>query len=219
MTLFDDDAAGRLQRAEAAIAEALDGLDLPEQMEAINALQRCLHRHNPIPDPVGCVQFVPAEQVEANGYNPNHVAAPEMRLLYLSIKEDGYTQPIVACTRPSGGYEVVDGFHRHLIPERHRDIRERLHGYLPVTLISAPVEERMASTIRHNRARGKHGVAPMGDLVASLVRAGKPDDWIARHLGMEFDEVLRLKQVTGLAELFRDRDYSRSWTVGEEETP
>ena len=104
MTLFDDDAAGRLQRAEAAIAEALDGLDLPEQMEAINALQRCLHRHNPIPDPVGCVQFVPAEQVEANGYNPNHVAAPEMRLLYLSIKEDGYTQPIVACTRPSGGY-------------------------------------------------------------------------------------------------------------------
>ncbi len=203
----------KLARAREAIAEALAGLSADEQIDAINELQVCLHAHNPIKDPVGCVLWVREDAIHGNTYNPNHVAAPEMRLLYLSIKEDGYTQPIVAFPLGNGENEVVDGFHRHLIPQKHHDIRERLHGRLPVTLIRKPADERMASTIRHNRARGKHGVAPMSELVAALIRDGWPDDRIAKHLGMELDEVLRLKQVTGLPDLFRDRDYSRSWTV------
>lgn len=156
----------------------------------------------------------------ANDYNPNAVAPPEMRLLHDSIKEDGYTQPIVVYwDADQKRYIIVDGFHRHRVGKEYRDIRERCQGHLPVVVIDKPLEDRMASTIRHNRARGKHSVAGMTAIVVALVREGWTDAAIGQHLGMTAEEVLRLKQTSGLAEVFRHRSYSRSWTLAPEEVP
>jgi len=155
---------------------------------------------------------VPIEKVRANEYNPNKVAPPEMKLLYKSIKEDGYTMPIVCYyNKKDGMYDIVDGFHRYGIMLKHEDIRAREGGMLPVSLIDKPISERMASTIRHNRARGSHDVDLMSNIVAELVEMGKSDQWIARHLGMDAEELLRLKQITGLARLFSKEKFSKSW--------
>lgn len=157
--------------------------------------------------PVSRVQWVPVETIRANDYNPNQVAPPEMRLLELSIKSDGFTQPIVVWDT-GDGYEVVDGFHRHLIG------RKLGLSHLPVVIINqdrVDREDRIASTIRHNRARGKHTVAGMSDIVLDLARRNWSDAKIARELGMEPDEVLRMKQITGLAEMFADREFSEAW--------
>lgn len=162
--------------------------------------------------PVYSIIRVPVEKIRANEYNPNRVAPPEMKLLYESIKEDGYTMPIVCYYHKDDDmYEVVDGFHRYGIMLRHKDIYEREGGCMPVSVIDKPISERMASTIRHNRARGTHNIDLMSNIVAELVEMGKSDAWIARHLGMDIDEILRLKQITGLAALFADRDYSMAW--------
>lgn len=161
-------------------------------------------------DPVGAVRWVEADKVRANDYNPNQVAPPEMRLLHLSIQEDGITQPVV-CYRDGQEFEVVDGFHRNRIFKERPDVRKRLKGYMPVVLIDKPIKERIASTIRHNRARGKHCVEPMSDIVRRLAEAGLSDEEIARQIGMDDDEVLRMKQITGLPELFAGRDYSEGW--------
>lgn len=162
--------------------------------------------------PVYNVIRVPIEKIRANEYNPNRVAPPEMRLLYKSIKEDGYTMPIVCYYHEDDDmYEVVDGFHRYGIMLKHKDIYDREGGCLPVSVIDKPISERMASTIRHNRARGTHNIDLMSNIVAELVEMGKSDAWIARHLGMGIDEILRLKQITGLAALFADQDYSKAW--------
>ncbi|MHB8292108.1 MAG: IbrB-like domain-containing protein [bacterium] len=158
------------------------------------------------------VLSVPVEKIRANEYNPNAVAPPEMKLLYESIKEDGYTMPIVCYYRADEDvYEIVDGFHRYSIILNHKDIYERENGCLPVTVIDKPIGERMASTIRHNRARGSHDVDLMSNIVAELVKMGKSNTWISKNLGMDADEVLRLKQITGLAALFKDREFSKSW--------
>lgn len=158
--------------------------------------------------PVSRVQWVPVEQVFANDYNPNKVAPPEMKLLELSIREDGYTQPIVVW-RTDEGFEVVDGFHRYRIGT------EILHlSHLPVVVINEDRTDRgdrIASTIRHNRARGKHQIAAMSDIVVELARRNWTDSRIAKELGMDPDEVLRLKQITGLAELFADEEFSEAW--------
>jgi ParB-like chromosome segregation protein Spo0J len=187
-------------------------MDTGERIATLNELRGLLHGLSPQTEPVDYVRWVPADKVVANEYNPNKVAPPEMRLLHISIQEDGYTQPIV-CFYDKGNdqYVVVDGFHRTRVGTEKRDIRERIHGYLPIVVIDKPLDERMASTIRHNRARGKHAVSPMSDLVAALYRGGWADDRIAKELGMELDEVLRLKQITGLPEIFADREYSRAW--------
>lgn len=162
--------------------------------------------------PVYNVISVPLEKIRANEYNPNAVAPPEMKLLYESIKEDGYTMPIVCFyNKEDDVYEIVDGFHRYSILLKHKDIYERERGCLPVSVIDKPISERMASTIRHNRARGSHDVDLMSNIVAELVEMGKSNQWIAKKLGMEADEVLRLKQITGLASLFKDNDFSKSW--------
>lgn len=162
--------------------------------------------------PVYNVIRVPVEKIRANEYNPNKVARPEMELLYQSIKEDGYTMPIVCYYHAEDDmYEIVDGFHRYTIILRHKDIFEREGGCLPVSVIDKPISERMASTIRHNRARGTHNIDLMSSIVAELVEMGKSDAWIARHLGMDVDEILRLKQITGLAALFADKEFSRAW--------
>lgn len=159
--------------------------------------------------PVYNIKKVPLEKIRANAYNPNHVATPEMKLLYDSIKEDGYTMPIVCYyVEENNTYEIVDGFHRYLTMKNHKDIYDREGGCLPVSVIDKPLSERMASTIRHNRARGSHDVDLMSNIVGELHELGKTDNWIMKHLGMEADEVLRLKQISGLASLFKDKDFS-----------
>lgn len=165
--------------------------------------------------PVYGVRRVPIEKVRANEYNPNRVAPPEMRLLYDSIKQDGYTMPIVCYYNEKDDmYEIVDGFHRYTVMLQHQDIYDREHGTLPVSVIDKPIDERMASTIRHNRARGTHDVDLMSNIVAELHKIGRSDAWLAKHLGMDQDEILRLKQITGLAEAFKDHEFSRSWEPG-----
>lgn len=163
--------------------------------------------------PVYGVIPVPIERIRGNVYNPNNVAPPEMKLLYESIKEDGYTMPVVVfpIDDPDYDYEIVDGFHRHLVMMTHKDIYDREQGLLPCSILNKEVSDRMASTIRHNRARGTHDVKLMQGIVAELVQMGKGDLWIMKKLGMTADEVLRMKQLTGLQSLFKDREFSKAW--------
>ncbi|MDR2583467.1 MAG: ParB/RepB/Spo0J family partition protein [Fibromonadaceae bacterium] len=164
--------------------------------------------------PVYNVKAIPVEKLRANEYNPNNVAPTEMELLYRSIKEDGYTMPIVVYYHEEEDvYEIVDGFHRYSIILKYEDIYEREKGLLPCSIIEKPISERIASTIRHNRARGSHDVDLMSNIVAELVELGKSDNWISKYLGMSKDEILRLKQVTGIAALFKDQEFSKSWVV------
>lgn len=158
------------------------------------------------------VVAVPFEKIVPNTYNPNSVAPPEMKLLYDSIKEDGYTMPIVCYYSPKEDlYAIVDGFHRWRVMKEHADIYEREKGLLPVTVIDKPLSNRMASTIRHNRARGSHDVGLMSNIIKELHELGRSDAWISKHLGMDKDEILRLKQITGLAALFRDIKFGQAW--------
>lgn len=190
----------------------INSLEKEEKIEYINKVKMALHEISPFKDePTDCVVWVKAEKVQANEYNPNKVAGPEMRLLYTSIKEDGYTQPIVTCPIENGQREVVDGFHRNRIGKEHKDIMKRVQGYLPVTTVIKTLEERMASTIRHNRARGTHQIRSMSEIVLDLTRAGWNEETICKQLGMELDEVIRLKQITGLKEAFQNHDFSKSW--------
>ena len=164
--------------------------------------------------PVYNIKKVPIEKIQANSYNPNHVAPPEMRLLYQSIKKDGYTMPIVCYyLEDEDKYEIVDGFHRYTTMLKHKDIYERDEGCLPVSVIDKPISDRMASTIRHNRARGSHDIELMTNIVAELVDSGMSDTWIMKNIGMDADELLRLKQISGLASLFKDKEFSKSWVV------
>lgn len=161
--------------------------------------------------PVYKVLAVPIDKIQANSYNPNSVAAPEMKLLYQSIKEDGYTMPVVCYYLSEiDKYEIVDGFHRYTIMKTHKDIFEREKGHLPVVVIQKDESNRMASTIRHNRARGSHSIDLMSNIVSELTKAGMSDAWILKNIGMDADELLRLKQVSGLAELFKDNEFSNS---------
>lgn len=162
--------------------------------------------------PVYDVKRVPIEKVTANDYNPNSVAPPEMALLETSIWEDGYTQPVVVVRdEENDKYVVVDGFHRYCILRDSKRINERENGHLPVVVLNKEMHDRMASTIRHNRARGSHNIELMSTIVAELVEMGKGDHWICKHIGMSVDELLRLKQITGVAALFQNQDFSKSW--------
>lgn len=171
--------------------------------------------------PVYNVRAVPFDKVKANDYNPNKVAPPEMALLETSIWEDGYTQPIVTYYDSNNDvYIVVDGFHRYLTMKNSDRIRERENNLLPIVVIEKEIGDRMASTIRHNRARGTHNIELMSVIVSELVEMGKGDPWICKHIGMSADELLRLKQITGLASLFQNKDFSDSWEadVNEDES-
>jgi len=169
---------------------------------------------NSYKSPVYNVLRVSVDKIHANSYNPNSVAPPEMKLLELSIWEDGYTMPIVCYHIPeSDTYEIVDGYHRYTTMIRSERIRDREHGFLPVVVIDKDISGRMASTIRHNRARGSHSVELMSTIVAELVDSGMSDQWILRHIGMDRDELLRLKQITGIAGLFKDVEFSEAFGV------
>jgi ParB-like chromosome segregation protein Spo0J len=202
----------------AALAEQISLLPLADKVAALNDVRAALHEVSPFKsEPVDFVRWVPSSSVYANDYNPNSVAPPEMELLRLSIDADGYTQPIVAM-RDSGAEinEVIDGFHRHRVGKECKDIQARVHGYLPLVNINADrrdKSDRMASTIRHNRARGKHQVEAMSDIVVELKRRNWSDEKIAKNLGMDADEVLRLCQINGIAEAFKDQDFSEAWEV------
>ena len=169
-------------------------------------------KSNGFVSPAYGVRAVPFDEIVPNTYNPNTVAPPEMRLLYDSIREDGYTMPIVCYhDRENDTYIIVDGFHRWRIMRDYPDIYEREKGMLPVSVIDKPISGRMASTVRHNRARGTHSVDLMSNIIKELHEVGRSDAWISRHLGMDRDEILRLKQITGLAALFRDMDFGKAW--------
>lgn len=187
-----------------------------QRIEAINQVKLALHQISPLKEnPVDCVLWVKADTLLANDYNPNVVAPPEMTLLKKSIEADGYTQPIV--TYDLGDHrEIVDGFHRSRVGKETKVIRQQLHGYLPVTTIRVEREnreDRIAATIRHNRARGRHQVDNMSEIVVELSRRNWSNEKIGRELGMEADEVLRLKQISGLAELFADKEFSVAWEI------
>ncbi len=194
----------------------LEQMPLDERIETINELRAMLHAHSPFAgEPVDLVRWVRADSVSANDYNPNSVAPPEMALLEQSILADGYTQPIVTWPTETGR-EVIDGFHRNRVGKESAVVRERTLGYLPVVTINDDRQDkgdRIAATIRHNRARGKHKVEAMSDIVIELKRRNWSDDKIAKNLGMDADEILRLTQITGLAEMFADQEFSASWDL------
>jgi ParB-like chromosome segregation protein Spo0J len=180
-----------------------------KKKEAVPDGQQQLAFQEPFVSPVYNVRRVPVDKVRANTYNPNHVAPPEMRLLETSIWEDGYTMPCVCYYIPDKDiYEIVDGYHRFMVLKTSKRIFEREQGMLPVVVIEKDLSNRMASTIRHNRARGSHSIDLMVNIVAELNRAGMTDEWIQKNIGMDKDELLRLKQISGLMDLFKDREFT-----------
>jgi ParB-like chromosome segregation protein Spo0J len=196
------------------IIEAINLLDEDGKIEAINEIKLQLHNASPLKgEPVDCVLWVKSDNVQANDYNPNSVAPPEMELLEVSILEDGYTQPIVTFS-DEGHRTVVDGFHRNRVGKESKLVRERIRGYLPVVTINSDRTgkgDRIASTIRHNRARGKHKIDAMSEIIIDLKRRNWSNEKISRELGMDADEILRLAQITGLAEMFADTDFTEAW--------
>jgi len=202
------------------LLEELAQKPLDEQVQTMNLMRKLIHDSGPFKhEPVDYVKWVRNDELKANDYNPNRVAPPEMELLKVSILNDGYTQPIVSWPKDAG-YEVVDGFHRNRVGKECEEVREKVKGYLPITVINAEREDRgdrIASTIRHNRARGKHVVEGMSDIVLELKNRNWKNERIARELGMELDEILRLCQITGLEGLFSDQDFSKSWDIEDAE--
>ncbi len=205
--------SGCLNAVKAALTE-IEAMPLAEKVEAINAMRAAIHAVSPFQsEPVDFVMWTPAPAVQANDYNPNSVAPPEMELLRLSIMADGYTQPVVTHNE-EGQIVVVDGFHRTRVGKECKDVQKRVQGYLPIVCVrleQSDRSDRMAATIRHNRARGKHKVEAMSDIVLELKRRNWSDEKIGKNLGMEPDEVLRLTQISGLAEMFADREFSEAW--------
>ena len=200
---------------QSEIINALRYLSLEDKVDIINEIKKMLHEVSPFnTEPVDCVLWVRNDSVHANDYNPNSVAPPEMELLRLSISNDGYTQPIVSMDNNNGTREVIDGFHRNRVGKECDDIQKRVHGYLPVVTIRESQKgqnDRVASTIRHNRARGKHKVESMSEIVVDLKKRNWSDEKISKELGMDRDEVLRLCQISGLTELFSDKEFSMAW--------
>lgn len=224
MNLFSVKNDSILIQFNALIAD-INLFDADSKIDIINRMKVALHEISPFKDePVDCVLWVKNENVGSNDYNPNAVAPPEMALLELSILEDGYTQPIVGYNQSGAiasaidGHhiEVVDGFHRNRVGKECLSVRSRVLGYLPIVQIQtsrSDKSDRMAATVRHNRARGKHNVDSMSDIVLELKRRNWSDEKIGKELGMDPDEVLRLAQITGLAEMFKDKDFSMAWVA------
>jgi len=193
------------------IMQLLASMELHEKVRALNRIREALNESSPFNDPVDLVEWIPAEKIQANDYNPNKVAPDELELLYTSIRLDDFTQPIVAYRIDPDHYEITDGFHRNKIG-RYPDIAEKHNGYLPLAIIDKPLDERIGSTIRHNRARGTHQIRSMSDIVITLTKMGWSEAKIGENLGMELDEIIRLKQISGLKEAFQNHTFSKSWT-------
>jgi len=200
------------------IMESISNLDIDEKIEIINQIRKIIHEYSPFKnEPTDYVLWVKNDKVYANDYNPNAVAPPEMTLLEHSIREDGYTQPIVSWPN-NGKFEVIDGFHRNRVGREINDIKNRINNYLPLTIINeirSNRNDRIAATIRHNRARGKHKVDAMSDIVIELKNRNWTNKRIAKELGMDEEEILRLCQITGLESLFSDNEFSKAWLIGD----
>ena len=197
------------------IDEILDkykNADINKKVEIYNEISQKLYDFLGLNHPVLNIQLVPVNKVKANDYNPNKVAPPEMKLLKLSIKKDGLTMPIVACNNKKE-FEVVDGFHRRTHVANDKEINESLYGYIPISILNKSIEDRITSTVRHNIARGTHKVELSANLIVLLKKHNWTNARIGKELGMGADEVLRLKQITGLAELFKDKEFSSSWNI------
>lgn len=206
------------QQIQTALKGFLNTLSGEQRIEAINEIRQTLHEFSPFrEEPIDCVMWVKAKQLATNDYNPNNVAPCEKRLLTTSLVQDGFTQPIVVSpTRTSDNYVIVDGFHRFELGKKTNELKKRLLGYVPVVVMSGAGNDksrRIAATIRHNRARGRHQINAMAEIVRELSQLGWSDEKISSELGMDADEVLRLKQVCGLFELFSNRKFSQAWTV------
>jgi len=205
------------QRLIHDVQNYLQSLSEDQRIEAINAFRQAIHELSPFREqPVDCVLWIKQDAITANDYNPNNVAPPEKRLLCKSLELDGFTQPIVVTENDPHHYEIVDGFHRHEIGTHRAALKRQLKGYLPVTCLRKERKDkidRIAATIRHNRARGRHQINAMSEIVRELVLLGWDETKIGTELGMDSDEVLRLKQINGLLELFADRRFSEAWTV------
>ncbi|WP_330984526.1 MULTISPECIES: IbrB-like domain-containing protein [Enterobacterales] len=195
----------------------LASLPEKERIEAINDFRQTLHQLSPFRQhPIDCVLWVKNEHIAPNDYNPNNVAPPEKKLLQKSLEADGFTQPVVVYTKSDRRYEIVDGFHRHELAKSKPALKKKLKGYLPVSVLQhdgSEISSRMASTIRHNRARGRHQINAMAEIIRELYQLGWTDVKIGEELGMDADEVLRLRQINGLQDLFADRQFSQGWTV------
>lgn len=203
-----------IEKLTELLADKISKLDTDAKVEALNNSRAALHEISPLKHhPVDFVRWEKSASVEVNDYNPNSIPPPEMQLLYESILNDGYTMPIVAF-KDKENFKIVDGFHRRETERRNKDISESTLGYVPLSTIrntQTDESNRMASTIRHNRARGSHNIELMSQIVSELVEMGKGDAWICKHIGMSIDELLRMKQITGLASLFANKDFSESW--------
>lgn len=209
-----------LNKIKELTLDLLKGTDLNERVHVINTIREFLHEESPFKnEPVDFVRWVKSDNVIANEYNPNKVAPPEMQLLEISITNDGYTQPIVTFPH-DGKIEVVDGFHRNRVGKESKTVRERIKGYLPIVAIrkeQTSKNDRIASTIRHNRARGKHVVDAMSEIVLELKNRNWKNERIARELGMDEEEILRLCQISGLEDIFKDDDFSKAWNIEDSE--
>ncbi len=204
-----------MENLKKSIQNYLQENDLKIKIQKINELREIIHELSPFKnEPVDFVKWIPCENVTANDYNPNKVAPPEMELLEISITNDGYTQPVVTFPKENDIVEVVDGFHRTRVSKESKLVRQRVFGYTPTVIIRKDQQDkndRIASTIRHNRARGKHQIDAMSEIVLELKNRNWKNERIARELGMDQDEILRLCQITGLQDIFKDDDFSRSW--------
>lgn len=203
-----------LNQLKQQIQTHLDSLtEIKDKIVFLEELRSFIHESSPQhSQPVNFVRWIPIDQVQANDYNPNSVAKNEMRLLYVSILHDGYTQPVVTVFDPEiNKYVIVDGFHRYTTMRLNQDIADRNNGFLPVVVIDKPINDRMASTVRHNRARGKHSVSGMANMVFQMLDNGWSDEAICAELGVEPDELIRLKHVTGFSKLFENVEYKRAW--------
>jgi ParB-like chromosome segregation protein Spo0J len=207
-----------VKQIEKLIQKKFKSLNQDKIIENINELKLFLHKLSPFKEePVDCVLWVHSNKIFANDYNPNKVAPPEMELLKVSILADGYTQPIVTFPENSH-YTVIDGFHRYRVGKEIEEVNKKIYDYLPVTIIKPSQEDRgdrIASTIRHNRARGKHQIQGMSNIVLELKRRNWSDNKIAKNLGMDADEILRLTQIGGLKDMFKNTDFSLSWEVSD----
>ena len=196
------------------LKQNMPAMDIESKVDLVNKLREIIHDYSPFKsEPVDYVQWVKSDLVHANDYNPNSVAPPEMQLLKHSILCDGYTQPIVTFPEEEM-IEVIDGFHRNRVGKEDEEVKSRIHGYLPIVSIKSDRRDRndrIAATVRHNRARGKHSVDGMSDIVVELKRRNWTDEKIGTELGMEPDEVLRLAQISGLAEIFANKEFSEAW--------
>ena len=191
---------------------AIDDTNM-DDIEFLNAVEEAYYSIHPFKhNPVTRVRYIPLSKIEANTYNPNSVANKEMELLHTSIEHDGYTQPTVAFyDKDRDKYIIVDGFHRYTVCARYKDINELNHGYLPIVVIDKNIDDRMASTVRHNRARGKHAIEGMSNIVLNMLKDGKSDAEVCMELGLEVDELIKLKHITGFAKLFDGAVYSNAW--------